>query len=612
MFKRILVVLLVLGFLFPLSSSAQTASEIAKLIAELSRQIAELKVKLAQLQGQSGSQQWCHTFERNLGVGSGGKDVDALHEALVKEGISISPMPVPVNTTLSELEKDKEKSKATFTEATAAAVSAFQLKYKDEILTPLGLMNPTGYVGPSTRAKLNKLYGCKYVITPIPIPPDKPSLTVVSPNGGESWQKGTDQLIQWSWGTNTFVGQQFTIYLNPIPTPCPIPMATTGITTTCEVTPQWKIVSGIAGTSYYKWEVGKTTSGIPPAGVYYIQVCAPTNYGGYVCDQSDSYFKIYDSDQTGNRPPSISGVSGPTALKIGETGTWTVQASDPENGSLSYSVIWGDEQMMASGGVAAAPTIEKVQQTATFTHSYAQAGTYYPKFKVTDNAGQSNGTSLSVVIGTGSVTNQPPKIMSGMAPSTVAVGQKITLAWTAYDPDGDKLSLSMDWGDGTGASGACLVSPVPQGIFGSQTLSDSHAWLSAGIYTVTATVYDCRGGEAKTSLKIQVGPLVSSVQVLSPNGGESWTKGNTYTISWGATGAPEVSVYLVRDSDPTSRLAIRHNFVSGRANSITWTVRGDSETGDIPAGSDYRIWVIGGGATAVEDKSDAPFKIVSQ
>ncbi|MBI2100508.1 MAG: hypothetical protein HYT47_00585 [Candidatus Vogelbacteria bacterium] len=97
---------------------------------------------------------------------------------------------------------------------------------------------------------------------------------------------------------------------------------------------------------------------------------------------------------------------------------------------------------------------------------------------------------------------------------------------------------------------------------------------------------------------------------MSPNGGESWTKGNTYTISWGVTGAPEVSVYLVRDSDSSFKQAIRHNFVSGRANSIEWTVPGgDTATTDIAAGSDYRIWVIGGGTTAVEDKSDSPFAI---
>jgi hypothetical protein len=39
--------------------------------------------------------------------------------------------------------------------ATGAAVSKFQVKYRAEILSPNGLVNPTGYFGPSSRAHAN-------------------------------------------------------------------------------------------------------------------------------------------------------------------------------------------------------------------------------------------------------------------------------------------------------------------------------------------------------------------------------------------------------------------------------------------------------------------------
>ncbi|MBI2097587.1 MAG: hypothetical protein HYT46_01475 [Candidatus Vogelbacteria bacterium] len=73
MIKKALFSLLVLSFLVaPLALKAQSADDIAKLIAQLEQQIAYLKQQLAQLQGQPGQQSWCFTFEKNLGVGSGG------------------------------------------------------------------------------------------------------------------------------------------------------------------------------------------------------------------------------------------------------------------------------------------------------------------------------------------------------------------------------------------------------------------------------------------------------------------------------------------------------------------------------------------------------------
>lgn len=43
---------------------------------------------------------------------------------------------------------------------TFLAVWAFQQRYKADILTPVGLVSPTGFWGESTRAKANMLLGC--------------------------------------------------------------------------------------------------------------------------------------------------------------------------------------------------------------------------------------------------------------------------------------------------------------------------------------------------------------------------------------------------------------------------------------------------------------------
>ncbi len=84
-------------------------------------------------------------FARNLTVGSSGQDVMALKKIIGLE----------LNTTID--------TSVSFTSKTTSAVKKFQEKYATEILIPNGLSSGTGFVGPSTRTKLNQLVS-KYSI----------------------------------------------------------------------------------------------------------------------------------------------------------------------------------------------------------------------------------------------------------------------------------------------------------------------------------------------------------------------------------------------------------------------------------------------------------------
>ncbi len=98
-------------------------------------------------------------------------------------------------------------------------------------------------------------------------------------------------------------------------------------------------------------------------------------------------------------PLAISGVSGPPALAVGEQGTWTVKAVATSTGTLSYRVTWGDEGPFAQIA-ALADNGESFTQSATFTHTYARAGTYTVRFTVRDSAGKTADASLTVRVGT--------------------------------------------------------------------------------------------------------------------------------------------------------------------------------------------------------------------
>jgi hypothetical protein len=109
------------------------------------------------LAGSNPSTTFCHTFSIDLQLGdytdlrSGIKGVDLLQEILVKEGFTI------------DVSEDSRNYGSNFGQSTLTAVKQFQTKYG---------INPTGYVGPLTRAKLNSLYGCG--IPTFPIEPTDP------------------------------------------------------------------------------------------------------------------------------------------------------------------------------------------------------------------------------------------------------------------------------------------------------------------------------------------------------------------------------------------------------------------------------------------------------
>ncbi|MDP3093666.1 MAG: Ser-Thr-rich GPI-anchored membrane family protein [bacterium] len=332
------------------------------------------------------------------------------------------------------------------------------------------------------------------------------SITVLSPNGGEKWIKGTTQAIKWQDNTPislcaTGAGAScvspapkyydiklFTYYPPCTETICPMNV----------VAPSYTIAKSVSG-SLYSWPVGKVldTNNTAPDGSYTIQVC---QINSTICDSSNSYFKIVSTGA--NNPPVISGI----------------------------------------------PAI----------------------------------------------------------PSDIKVGQSVSFSWSATDADGDNLSWSVSWGDGTGIAEVCVL-PNPQNKQG-WTFKASHAWANAGTYTVKATVNDCRGGSANHTFNVTVGSNVQPfVTVISPNGGETFIKGVSYTIKWSSSGFASgawAQIQLRKAESPDQIVKVIVTSMPMSAGSYDWTI-----PSDVPDGK-YLIWMTGP-APSLIDFSDAPFSIVS-
>jgi len=121
----------------------------------------------------------------------------------------------------------------------------------------------------------------------------QPSITVLSPNGGEVWSVGSTQVIKWNNTSDGPVNLTLSNYL-----------ACWTATPACGAPAVlYQLANNISG-SAYNWTTGKTASGGDiPAGEYKVTVSSATN--GSVTDQSDSAFTITATSTTSLNPQTV-------------------------------------------------------------------------------------------------------------------------------------------------------------------------------------------------------------------------------------------------------------------------------------------------------------------
>jgi peptidoglycan hydrolase-like protein with peptidoglycan-binding domain len=317
-----------------------------------------------------------------------------------------------------------------------------------------------------------------------------------------------------------------------------------------------------------------------------------------------------------NLPPVISGVSGPTILNVGQTGTWTVNASDPENSDLSYSVDWGDEFAIAS---SVRPSAVAPYQTATFTHTYSQAGTYIPTFTVTDNTGQQARTSVSVNV--------------GATASSITLSSQIT----SRDLSQGITSVTYTISDPLNASSYKLTISCPAGVtaFMKETPACGTISLWQGLQKFSITFTNTSGSSQNILSKLVayaidgspiggdsdvIGNIPTatnqSITILTPNGGEKWQIGNTHSITWtpysysptAINPSADVTGYLQRVRNGSFEFIGK--IMASEKASILWTTDIDRH-GNSAVPGDYYIYVINN-KTGEWDRSDRPFTLVAR
>jgi PKD repeat protein len=135
------------------------------------------------------------------------------------------------------------------------------------------------------------------------------------------------------------------------------------------------------------------------------------------------------------------------------------------------------------------------------THAYAKSGTYTVKLTVTDGDGASS-TDSSLRI---KVANLPPTATASADLKTAKTGQAIKFTGTGNDTPSDLSQLKYAWtfGDETTALGK----------------DASHAYTTAGRYTVTLSVSDPEGDKATATVTVEITPAKAPEP---PKSGTNW------------------------------------------------------------------------------------------
>lgn len=236
-------------------------------------------------------------------------------------------------------------------------------------------------------------------------------------------------------------------------------------------------------------------------------VCPAGSHAGGTCNQQCIPDQITYSTIT------ISSFSGPSVLTVGQQGTWSVSASDSHNRQLSYKVVWGDEQLRDAYSQILEYAAQSITQQTTFTHVYAQAGTYTVVITVSNTAGEvARATATVRVEGGATVCTQEYAPVCGLRSWSCDASQGASCnapsreaLLTTY---GNLCALNAA-GATYVRNGACPTTPMcwaPS----RETMVDAHQEVpfgegertttilsSLGQQTITDAYYACRNGQWK-------------------------------------------------------------------------------------------------------------------
>jgi len=150
---------------------------------------------------------------------------------------------------------------------------------------------------------------------------------------------------------------------------------------------------------------------------------------------------LYNNPGGNHNPNTPNKPSGPTSGNTGVSYTYQTSTTDPDGDQVYYNWSWGDDTYSGWIGPYSSGA------TATMSHKWTTKGSYSIKVKAKDVYAVESDWSpiLPVTITSENQPPEKPKIIGQT--SSYEIGKTAVIFAYSFDPDDDKISYLVDWGD---------------------------------------------------------------------------------------------------------------------------------------------------------------------
>ncbi len=378
---------------------------------------------------------------------------------------------------------------------------------------------------------------------------EQPRVTILAPTGGERWFVGEKNTIRWTSATTDFVNLEY---------------STNGGSTWTEIA--HRVPADLGG---FDWTLPNTPS--TTAMVRISSYERPRYFG-----QSQS-FSILKSTLTVLAP------NGGEKYELNQPVTVTWSAQSVTKLRVEYSSNNGGTWQVVGSGVPAA--------TGTFTFTPPQVPTTRGLVRIVD---EDRPSSVDIsdapfeVMEATSITIYSPAAGDEYARNSVTA-----IVWSAPR----MAAVNIFYSSNGGATWQTVATNV-------DAAQGSYIWSVPGVNTTQGKIRiaNAAGGlTAESGIFSIIDPVVPTLRVIAPNGGESFTEGDNVAILWSASAVQGALTISYSSNSGATWTTIASN-VPASAGQYGWTAPS-------APGSNYRISIA---AANVTDASDADFTVVKR